>query len=98
MANIPNVTAIPYFNTVTVTAVAAAFKAANAASAGVFIQTGTAAAPVVRLATSADLLTLTRSDSRVAAGCRLSLPPTHARTSTCWMPTEITAVLPAPPS
>ncbi|GAB2859923.1 SGNH/GDSL hydrolase family protein [Hymenobacter ruber] len=58
-ANIPNVTTIPYFTTVTVAAVAASFKAANAASPGVFITTGTAAAPVVRLATSADLLTLT---------------------------------------
>ncbi|RZL04974.1 MAG: SGNH/GDSL hydrolase family protein [Hymenobacter sp.] len=59
VANIPNVTSVPYFNTVTVAAVATAFKTANAASPGVFIQTGTAAAPVVRLATSADLLTLT---------------------------------------
>ncbi|GAB3878542.1 hypothetical protein GCM10028824_40670 [Hymenobacter segetis] len=58
-ANIPNVTTIPYFTTVTVAAVAASFKAANPASPGVFITTGTAAAPVVRLATSADLLTLT---------------------------------------
>lgn len=57
-ANIPNVTNIPYFTTVTVGAVAAAFKAANPASPGVFIQTGTVAAPVVRLATAADLLTL----------------------------------------
>jgi len=59
VANIPNVTSVPFFNTVTVAAVAAAFKAANSASPGVFIQTGTAAAPVVRLATSADLLLLT---------------------------------------
>ncbi|GAB3635569.1 SGNH/GDSL hydrolase family protein [Hymenobacter arcticus] len=59
VANIPNVTSVPFFNTVTVAAVAAAFKTANAASPGVFIQTGTTAAPVVRLATSADLLTLT---------------------------------------
>lgn len=67
VANIPNVTSVPYFNTVTVTAVAAAFKAANAASPGVFIQTGTTAAPVVRLATSADLLVLT-AQPIVAAG------------------------------
>jgi lysophospholipase L1-like esterase len=59
VANIPNVTSVPFFNTVTVAAVAAAFKAANPASPGVFIQTGTTAAPVVRLATSADLLLLT---------------------------------------
>ena len=57
-ANIPNVTGIPYFTTVTVAAVAAAFKAANAASPGVFIQTSSATTPV-RLATNADLLTLT---------------------------------------
>lgn len=59
VANIPNVANVPFFTTVTVTAVAAAFKAANAASPGVFIQTGTAAAPSVRLATADDLLTLT---------------------------------------
>jgi lysophospholipase L1-like esterase len=57
VANIPSVTSVPYFNTVTVAAVAAAFKAANAASPGVFIQV--AGTPSVRLATSADLLTLT---------------------------------------
>ncbi len=57
-ANIPNVTNIPYFTTVTVGAVAASFKAINPASPGVFIQTSSATAPV-RLATSADLLTLT---------------------------------------
>ena len=58
-ANIPSVTSLPYFNAVTVGAVAASFKAQNAASPGVFITTGTPAAPVVRLATSADLLILT---------------------------------------
>jgi len=67
VANIPNVTGIPYFTTVTVAAVAAAFKAANAASPGVFIQTGTTTAPVVRLATSSDLLTLT-AQAVVATG------------------------------
>lgn len=66
VANIPNVTNIPYFTTVTVAAVAAAFKAANAASPGVFIQTSSTTAPV-RLATSADLLTLT-SQAVVATG------------------------------
>ncbi|MDJ0366094.1 SGNH/GDSL hydrolase family protein [Hymenobacter sp. H14-R3] len=65
VANIPNVTNIPYFNTVTVAAVAAAFKAANVASPGVFIQVN--GTPAVRLATSADLLTLT-AQSLVAAG------------------------------
>ncbi|AWM33855.1 SGNH/GDSL hydrolase family protein [Hymenobacter nivis] len=65
-ANIPNVTGIPYFTTVTVAAVAAAFKAANAASPGVFIQTSSTTTPV-RLATSADLLTLT-AQAVVATG------------------------------
>jgi lysophospholipase L1-like esterase len=66
VANIPGVTNIPYFRTVTVAAVAAAFKAANAASPGVFIQTSSPTAPV-RLATSADLLTLT-AQAAVATG------------------------------
>ena len=70
VANIPNVTNIPYFTTVTVGAVAAAFKAVNAASPGVFIEV--AAAPGVRLATSADLLTLT-AQAVVATGAG-SLP------------------------
>ena len=69
VANIPNVTNIPYFTTVTVGAVAAAFKAANAASPGVFIQVAGASAgtQAVRLATSADLLTLT-AQAIVATG------------------------------
>ncbi len=66
VANIPNVAGVPYFTTVTVAAVAAAFKAANAASPGVFIQTSNATTPV-RLATSADLLTLT-AQAVVATG------------------------------
>lgn len=57
VANIPNVTGIPYFTTVTVAAVAAAFKAANSNSPGVYIQTS--GTPAVRLATSTDLLVLT---------------------------------------
>jgi hypothetical protein len=68
VANIPNVTTIPSFTTVTVAAVAAAFKATNPASPGVFIQTGgTPTAPVVRLATNSDLLTLT-AQGEVAKG------------------------------
>jgi len=74
VANIPNVTNIPYFTTVTVAAVAASFKAQNAASPGVFITARSAAGSTttaVRLATSADLLTLTTQAfiaSEVAAG------------------------------
>ncbi|MDO7850919.1 SGNH/GDSL hydrolase family protein [Hymenobacter convexus] len=90
-ATIPNVTAIPYFNTVTVTAVAAAFKAANAASPGVFITTGTAAAPVVRLATSADLLTLT-AQGVVATGAG-SLPNNPIPNQYVLDAAEITTVL-----
>jgi len=66
VANIPAVANIAYFRTVTVAAVAAAFKAANSASPGVFIQTSSPTAPV-RLATSADLLTLT-AQAAVATG------------------------------
>lgn len=74
VANIPNVTNIPYFTTVTVAAVAAAFKAQNAASPGVFITARSAAGSTtttVRLATGADLLALTTQafiTSEVAAG------------------------------
>jgi lysophospholipase L1-like esterase len=74
VANIPNVTNVPYFTTVTVAAVAALFKAQNAASPGVFITARSApgsTTTTVRLATSADLLTLTTQAfiaSEVAAG------------------------------
>lgn len=71
-ANIPNVTNIPYFTTVTVAAVAAAFKAQNAASPGVFI--AVAGTPSVRLATSADLLTLT---AQAAAATGAGSTPTN---------------------
>ncbi|MDO7848939.1 SGNH/GDSL hydrolase family protein [Hymenobacter sp. M29] len=90
-ANIPNVTNIPYFNTVTVTAVAAAFKAANAASPGVFITTGTATAPVIRLATSADLLTLT-AQGVVATGAG-STPTNPVPNQYVLDATEITTVV-----
>ena len=55
VATIPDVTAIPYFNTVTVPALLAAAKAINPAAAAVFIQTGTG---TVRAATSEDLIRL----------------------------------------
>ncbi len=55
VATIPDVTAIPYFNTVTVPALLAAAKAINPAAQAVFIQTGTGA---VRPATSEDLIRL----------------------------------------
>ena len=57
VANIPNVTSVPYFNTVTVAAIVAAYQAAiSPAITAIYIQPGTGA---VRPATSADLLTLT---------------------------------------
>ena len=90
-ANIPNVTNIPYFTTVTVAAVAAAFKAQNAASPGVFIQTGgTPTAPVVRLATSADLLTLT-AQAVVATGAG-STPTNYLPSQYVLDATEVSAV------
>jgi len=60
VANIPNVTAVPYFTTVTVGAVNTAIKAnaalPNASAASLYITTGTG---TVRAATSGDLLVLT---------------------------------------
>ncbi len=55
VATIPDVTAIPYFNTVTPAALLNAAKAINPAAAAIYIQTGTGA---VRAATSEDLIRL----------------------------------------
>lgn len=55
VATIPDVTSIPYFNTVTVAALLNAAKAINPAAAAIYIQTGTGA---VRAATSEDLIRL----------------------------------------
>ncbi|PWS31469.1 SGNH/GDSL hydrolase family protein [Pedobacter paludis] len=55
VGTIPDVTAIPYFNTVTVAALLNAAKAINPAAAAIYIQTGTGA---VRAATSEDLIRL----------------------------------------
>ncbi|QNR85496.1 G-D-S-L family lipolytic protein [Pedobacter riviphilus] len=55
VATIPDVTAIPYFNTVKPSLLLAAAKAANPAAQAVFIQTGTGA---VRAATDEDLIRL----------------------------------------
>jgi lysophospholipase L1-like esterase len=60
VANIPSVTSVPYFNTVTVALVNASIKGnaalPNAAAAGLYITTGVG---TVRAATANDLLTLT---------------------------------------
>jgi len=55
VGTIPDVTAIPYFNTVTVAALLNAAKAINPAAAAIYIQTG---AGSVRAATSEDLIRL----------------------------------------
>lgn len=55
VATIPDVTSIPYFNTVTVAALLNAAKAINPAAAAVYIQTGAGA---VRAATAEDLIRL----------------------------------------
>ncbi|MBO9673735.1 MAG: G-D-S-L family lipolytic protein [Sphingobacteriaceae bacterium] len=55
VATIPDVTSIPYFNTVKPSLLLAAAKAANPAAQAVFIQTGTGA---VRAATDEDLIRL----------------------------------------
>ncbi|RNL54313.1 SGNH/GDSL hydrolase family protein [Pedobacter jejuensis] len=55
VATIPDVTSIPYFNTVTVAALLNAAKAINPAAAAIYIQTGAGA---VRTATAEDLIRL----------------------------------------
>ncbi|ARS42870.1 G-D-S-L family lipolytic protein [Sphingobacteriaceae bacterium GW460-11-11-14-LB5] len=55
VGTIPDVTAIPYFNTVTVAALLNAAKAINPAAAAIYIQTGAGA---VRPATAEDLIRL----------------------------------------
>jgi len=61
VANIPNVTSVPYFNTVTVAAVLASYKAAGLPITNIYVQALNAAgtATAARAATSTDLLTLT---------------------------------------
>jgi len=55
VATIPDVTSIPYFNTVTVAALLNAAKAINPAAAAIYIQTGVG---TVRTATAEDLIRL----------------------------------------
>jgi len=62
VANIPNVTSVPYFNTVTVAAVLASYKAAGLPITAIYVTARTAATTTVtaaRAATATDLLTLT---------------------------------------
>ncbi|GAB3574865.1 SGNH/GDSL hydrolase family protein [Hymenobacter daeguensis] len=76
-ANIPNVTAIPYFKTVTVAAVLASYKAVNPAVANIYITARTSAtttATAARVATDTDLLTLT-AQSYIAANPGVGASP-----------------------
>ena len=66
VANIPNVTNVPYFTTVTVAGVLAGVQRVNPAAPAVFIQPGATGA-AVRAATAADLITLPAA-SVVATG------------------------------
>jgi len=88
VANVPSVANVPYFTTVRVATVAAAFLKANPASPGVFIQTG--ATNTVRLATTADLITLPAS-SLVATGVG-SLPTNPIPNQLVLDATELAAV------
>jgi lysophospholipase L1-like esterase len=71
------VTAVPYFNTVTVAAVLAAYKAANPAVANIYVQARTAAnttAVAARVATATDLLTL-KAQAFIAANPGVGASP-----------------------
>jgi hypothetical protein len=66
VATVPDVTAIPYFNTVTVGAIVAAVQKANPTVQGIYINalvSGTTYAP--RLATASDLVVLTFPTSKI---------------------------------
>lgn len=70
VATIPDVTAIPYFNTVTVGAVLSAIKAANSSVTAIYINARTTAADgtatyAARPATAADLIVLTFPTSKM---------------------------------
>lgn len=62
VANIPGVTTVPFFNTVTVAAVLASYQAAGLPITNIYVQARTSAtttATAARVATASDLLTLT---------------------------------------
>ncbi len=80
VANIPNVTSLPYFNTVTVAAVLAAYKAAGVPITAIYVTARTAAtttATAARVATATDLLTLT-TQTYIAANPGRGTSPTAA--------------------
>ncbi|ALW84387.1 hypothetical protein AUC43_04355 [Hymenobacter sedentarius] len=77
-ANIPNVATTPYFNTVTVGAVLASYKAVNPAIANIYVTARTSATTAVtaaRVATATDLLTLT-AQAYIAANPGVGASPT----------------------
>lgn len=79
-ANIPNVTGIPYFTTVTVAAVLASYKAVNPAIANIYVTartSATSAATAARVATATDLLTL-QAQAFIAANPGVGASPTAA--------------------
>ncbi|AMR27639.1 hypothetical protein A0257_11395 [Hymenobacter psoromatis] len=94
VANIPNVTGIPYFTTVTVAAVLAAYKAAGLPVTAIYIQPGTGTtAATARAATSADLLTLT-AQAYIAGHPGVGTSPANAIPSDYVLDaTEIAAVV-----
>jgi hypothetical protein len=79
-ANIPNVTALPYFNTVTAAAVLARYQAAGLPITAIYIQARTSATTTTtaaRAATATDLLTLT-AQSYIAARPGIGSSPAAA--------------------
>jgi lysophospholipase L1-like esterase len=80
VANIPSVTSVPYFNTVTVAAVLASYRAAGAPITNIYVQARTAAnttTTAARVATPTDLLTLT-AQAYIAANPGRGTSPTAA--------------------
>jgi len=79
VANIPNVTSVPYFNTVTVAAVLASYKAAGLPISNIYVQALNAAgtATAARVATATDLLTLT-AQAYIAGHPGVGTSPTNA--------------------
>ncbi|MGI4870385.1 MAG: SGNH/GDSL hydrolase family protein [Janthinobacterium lividum] len=93
VANIPAVASLPYFNTVTVAAVLAAYKVAIPTLTAIYIQPGTGTtAATARAATSTDLLTLT-AQAFIAANPGVGTSPATAIPSQYVLdPAEVTTI------
>jgi lysophospholipase L1-like esterase len=92
VANIPNVTNIPYFNTVTVAAILAAYqKAISPALTAIYILPGTST--TARAATPADLLTLTAQSYLAANPGKGASPANPIPSQYVLDAAEITAVV-----